>query len=138
MHTEQKGSITEAVILADLMKRGLRVLMPYSKLGRYDLAVDAAGKLVRFQCKTARLERGAITFNVATTVNKFSKAAVRRPYTASEIDWFAVYYPPSGQVFYVPIGVCGRSSFAMRLTPPKTRTKKVHYAKDFEDLILLR
>lgn len=106
MRTETKGSITEAVILADLMKRGLRVLIPYSKSGRYDLAVDVSGKLIRFQCKTARLERGAITFNVATTVNKFSKAAIRRAYTADEIDWFAVYCPPSGQIFYVPINRC--------------------------------
>jgi len=135
MHTVQKGSITEAVILADLTKRGLRVLVPYSKEGRYDLAVDA-GRLVKFQCKTARLQRGAIVFNLASTVNKFSRAAVRRPYTAAEVDWFAVYYPPSGQVFYVPKALCGRSSFALRLTPPrgKNNLKKVHYAKDFENL----
>ena len=64
------GERSEAVIFAELVKRGHRVLIPYGNNHRYDLVIDVGGRFLRAQCKTGRLRDGVIRFNtVSTRVN---------------------------------------------------------------------
>jgi len=58
-HPVDVGTRTEAVVLAELVKRGYRVLLPFGHNHRYDLVLDVEGRFVRVQCKTGRLSRGA-------------------------------------------------------------------------------
>jgi len=50
----QKGAAAEAHIAADAISLGIFVLRPMCDGGRYDLAFDVAGRLLRIQCKVAR------------------------------------------------------------------------------------
>lgn len=130
MHTKQKGDITETQVLADLVKRGLKVLTPYGENHRYDFVVDFNGKFVKIQCKTGRWSRGGISFSTCSVVSNFSKDSVRRAYTADEVDLFAVYY--EGVVYYIPQSNCGSSEFRLRLTAPKNSWQRYNKAEDFK------
>lgn len=136
MHSVQRGDISKALILADLVERGFRVLIPFSENCRYDLALDTTGKLIRIQCKTGRHLKGVVEFRVANTLH-LSKKAKRRLYTAEEIDMFAVYCPQVRKIYYVPIEVCAgiTSMMSLRVDPVRNgQNEGVRWAKDFEDL----
>jgi PD-(D/E)XK endonuclease len=51
-HPVDVGQRSEAAIIAELVKRGYRVLTPYGVNHRYDLVIDAGGRFLRAQCKT--------------------------------------------------------------------------------------
>src|SRR4029077_4235086 len=61
-HPVDVGQRTEAAVLAELVKRGHRVLIPFGVNHRYDLLLDLGGRFVRVQCKTGKLRRGVIRF----------------------------------------------------------------------------
>src|SRR5437660_8322604 len=94
-----RGKIGEAVILAALAKLGKHVLIPWGE-ERYDLALDAGGRLVRIQCKTGHIRDGCVCFKTSIT-------DARRPLGgggyAGQIDVFAVYCPQNETVYLVPI-----------------------------------
>jgi hypothetical protein len=48
-HPVDVGQRTEAVILAELVKRGYRVLLPFGINYRYDLVLDLDGRFLRVQ-----------------------------------------------------------------------------------------
>ena len=45
MNTKDKGNIGEAVILAEFMKKGISVSIPFGDNARYDLIAEFNGKL---------------------------------------------------------------------------------------------
>jgi PD-(D/E)XK endonuclease len=51
--TKAAGDITEAVVLAEFLRAGFPVLLPFGDNRRYDLVVEAGGRFLRVQCKTA-------------------------------------------------------------------------------------
>lgn len=134
MHTKTKGDITEVIILADLVKRELKVLAPFGEHSRYDLVVDVSGKFIRLQCKTGRLRNGVIKFSTASSVNNFSKKPGRKTYTNEEIDLFGVYCFETNKVYYIPISICNGSQMDLRVEPTKNNQNEgIHYAVDFEN-----
>src|SRR6266545_578658 len=62
-HPVDVGLRTEAAILAELVRRGYQVLIPFGTNQRYDLVLDMDGEFVRAQCKTGRLRKGCVLFN---------------------------------------------------------------------------
>jgi hypothetical protein len=52
-NTKTIGDATEAVVMAEFLKAGFPVLIPFGENTRYDLVVDAGGRFLRVQCKTA-------------------------------------------------------------------------------------
>jgi PD-(D/E)XK nuclease superfamily protein len=62
-HPVDVGQRTEAIVLAELVRRGYRVLTPFGTNQRYDLAIDLGDRFLRAQCKTGRLRRGTIIFH---------------------------------------------------------------------------
>src|SRR5918992_1848157 len=66
-HPVDVGQRSEAIILADLVKRGYRVLLPYGTNHRYDIVIDVGDRFLRAQCKTGRLRRGVIEFATQST-----------------------------------------------------------------------
>jgi len=105
--TSRKGSIAEALVVADVIRRGYRVSIPYCADSPYDLLVDRQGKIERVQVKFAQVIEGGIRFPCRST---------RRTYTSSNIDWLAACEPISGKCYYVPAGDLGsgRGSMVLR------------------------
>ena len=73
-HTKTIGDITQAMVLARLVEAGHEVLLPFSENQRYDLVIDHGDRFTRVQCKTGRLDRGAVVFNTCS-VNLHHPAA---------------------------------------------------------------
>jgi hypothetical protein len=65
------GQRTEAIVLAELVKLGHRVLVPFGVNHRYDFAIDLGDRFLRLQCKTARLLGGRILFNAQSIRSKY-------------------------------------------------------------------
>ena len=49
MISKEKGNIGEAIILAEFVKRGIQVSIPYGDCARYDLIAEFNGKLNKIQ-----------------------------------------------------------------------------------------
>lgn len=125
------GERTEAIILAELVKRGLRVLVPFGTNHRYDLALDMGDGFVRVQCKTGRLRNGAVCFKTAST-----RANTLRAFTRAydgEADLFLVYCPDTERVYAVSVDEAASSEGKLRVAPTANgQAKRIRWASDHE------
>lgn len=99
-HPSEVGQKTEAIILAELVKRDYRVLVPFGLNHRYDFVVDVEGEFIRIQCKTGRMRNGSINFN-ATSDSIGSK--IKGQNYIGQIDVFVMYCPDTDKVYWIPI-----------------------------------
>lgn len=67
-NTKTVGDTTEAVVLAEFMKAGIPVSVPFGENQRYDLIADVHGTLLRVQCKTGRVvqKESVLVFNATS------------------------------------------------------------------------
>jgi PD-(D/E)XK endonuclease len=129
MNPKAKGEISEAVVLAHLVKRGFAVLLPFGNNQRYDMIVDEDGQLIRVQVKTGWYSEGCVVFSAFST-NGFTGAHTTY---AGQIDVFMVYCPELGTIYRVPIGDACTSYTYLRVDPPRNKQRKrVRWAKDYE------
>jgi hypothetical protein len=130
-HPVDVGQRTEAVVLAELVKRGHRVLIPYGTNHRYDLVVDTGERFIRVQCKSGRLRAGRICFRTAS-----SRANTLRAFSRSydgEIDLFLVYCPETGRIYAVDVDDAASSMGSLRVVPAANgQVKGVRWAADHE------
>ena len=131
-HPVDVGEPSEAIILAELVKRGHRVLVPYGTNHRYDLVIDAGTRFLRAQCKTGRLRQGVIKFNTASTrVN--TRRAYTEPYDSDQIDLFLVYCSETDRVYAVDVDEATLSQGALRVDPTANgQAKRIRWAADHE------
>jgi hypothetical protein len=117
--TTQKGSIAELVIATEAVKAGVTVLRPVVEGGRYDLAFEIDGQLVRVQCKTGNLSGDVITASTRTCRHT-PRGYVRTTYDTCEVDAIAIYCPDNGGCYLVPLAdVRGRGNLHLRLAPAR-------------------
>jgi len=130
MNAKTVGDISEAMVLAALVRVGKDVLIPWGDNLRYDLAYEEGGKLIRVQCKTARpVGNGSITFPTSSRLG--NPGGKRRDYRG-QIEFFGVYYPPIQEVYLVPVNSVGVSLANLRIEPPgNNQAKKILWAKDY-------
>ena len=130
-HPVDVGQRTEAVILAELVKRGHTVLVPFGTNHRYDLVLDTARGFVRAQCKTGRLRDGVIHFNTVS-VRTNTRRAFTRAYHG-EADLFLVYCPDTERVYAVDVDEAASSNCSLRVAPAANgQAKGVRWAADYE------
>jgi PD-(D/E)XK endonuclease len=131
-HPVDVGQRSEAIILAELVKRGHPVLLPYGTNHRYDLVINVGGRFLRAQCKTGRLREGVITFNTASTrVN--TRRAYTTPYDANQIDLFLIYCPDTDRVYALDVGEAAGSHGVLRVDPAANgQAKRIRWAADYE------
>jgi len=136
--TIQRGLMTHTIILAELIKRGYEVVLPWGDHHRYDLGYveqseDTTGvKLIRVQCKTAWISQDSacLQFNTATTHT--NRKFQRKGYQGC-IECFAVYSPDTEKVYIIPIEDVADTSMNLRLKETKNhQTKGIKWAKDYE------
>lgn len=129
-HPVDVGLRSEAVITAELVRRGVTVLQPMGFNHRYDLVLDIDGEFVRAQCKTGRLRDGCIVFN-SESVRCNTKAAVRRGYDG-QADIFLVYCPDVEEIYAVPVGDAPLSHMGLRVKPTaNSQAKGIRWAADY-------
>lgn len=113
MNSKEKGELAEAIIKAELMKRGLSVLEPVGESHRYDLVIDNGGNFTRIQCKSGRLRDGSILFNVKSINYNLSETENRGYH--GDVDAFCVYCFDTEETYWVPIEDVGSTEKRLRV-----------------------
>ena len=126
-NTKIIGDKSEAVILAELVKRGKIVLIPFGDKQRYDLVVDEKGKFIRIQVKTGRLLGDTIQFPTYTATYE---SYVPKSYKG-EVDYFGVWCEELNKSYLIPIEKTGDTGCSLRIDTD-CKFKNANYACDFE------
>jgi hypothetical protein len=122
------GEKTEAIILAELIKRDYAVSVPFGYNHRYDLVIDQNGSFSRIQCKTGWIKDGKIIFNAQSSNNYTNQ---RKGYHG-DADVFLVFCPETDKVYWIQVEEVGASPY-LRIEPTKNnQSKGVRWAKDYE------
>ena len=130
-----KGDLAELKVAADLLSRGYRISFPYGEDCDYDLICDTGDRLHRIQVK--HTTSNGVVMAVKCFSHSLTNGRIRRTkrYTASSIDWLAVFDRSSGRCFYVPaeeLGA-GRSMIHLRLLETRNGQRKgIRFATDYE------
>jgi hypothetical protein len=120
LSSNDKGNIAEAAITLEAMKLGIEVLKPVAEHVRYDVAFDLGHRILRVQCKWARLQRTVAVVNLVGS-RLTTRGSIRTKYSADEIDGVAAYCEALDRVFFIPASeVADRAAVYLRIEPPKT------------------
>ena len=115
-----KGDLAEAVVAADILRRGHKIAYPFGEDWDYDLIALRHGRLERVQVKHATSDGDVI--HVRCRSHSLTGGRVRqvKHYTAETVDWIAVFDPVSDRCYYVPSSrFDGHSLLTLRLTAPR-------------------
>jgi hypothetical protein len=129
----QKGAAAEAAIASAAIQLGLVVLRPLCEGSRYDLMFDLEPKLIRVQCKLAKLVDGVLSVRLQTSRHT-PNGYVFTSYSPSEIDAVAAYSSELSRSFLLPINeVSGMCGIHLRLDQAKNnQAQGVRWADDYE------
>lgn len=130
-HPVDVGLRTEAAILAELVRRGYQVLLPFGTNQRYDLVLDINGEFVRAQCKTGRLRNGVIRFP-ARSVRTNGRKIFFRGYSG-EVEVFLVHCSETRQIYAVPVEEAPATEGWLRVDPTRNGQQEgIRWARDYE------
>ena len=131
--TNIKGSVAELRIAAAATELGIPVLQPMTEHGRYDLVFEIGGRLLRIQCKWARVESDVVVVRLCN-YRITTRGRKRTKYLAGEIDGVAAYCGDLDRVYLLPPElVVGRSQLHLRLGPPRNSQRAaLHWATEYE------
>jgi prevent-host-death family protein len=129
----RKGAIAEAVIAAEAIKLGIRVLRPAIEHEPYDLAFDRGGRLLRVQCKWAQ-RKGSVVVVRTARCRTTKRGLVRSTYIEGEIDALAAYCQDVDRCFLLPAELTlGRHAVQLRLAAPRNGQRAaINWAADYE------
>lgn len=133
-HPKDIGDRSTLAIMAALQRLGYGIYTPFGENTRCDLVVEAGESLVRVQCKTGRLRRGAIEFALCSNYGHHRNPQTYARDYHGQIDYFAVYCLQTGGVYLVPISdLPGRRQALLRYDPPRNRQRRgVRFAAQYE------
>lgn len=129
-HPKAKGEKTQAIVLAELIKRDYVVLLPFGDNQRYDFVIYENEKFIRAQCKTGTYLDGCVKFNTCSTYSNY-RGWHKRDYKG-DIDIFLVYSYEMDKVYKISIEDVGVSSTKLRVETPKKITETIKWAKNYE------
>lgn len=109
--TKSIGDIGESAILADLVKKGHKVLIPFGESLPFDLVAYINGQFVRIQVKTVNGNGKVIPVRLRT----ISNSKVSKTYSAEDTDYIAVYDITTDTCLYVPSIVFEKYTCEMRI-----------------------
>ena len=125
--------IAEAAIANEAVRLGFAVLVPAFGAPRCDMVLERAGRLIRVQCKSARLE-GEVVVIAAVTSGRSATGHIRTTYTADEVDVIAAHCAELKRCFAVSITEFAPSgTMHLRLTPARNGQRAgLHFADDYD------
>ena len=133
--TNRKGAIAEMKIATAATELGVPVLRPMTEHGRYDLAFELGGRILRVQCKWGALDREEAVIKVSLRTSYLTPAGyIKASYAPNEIDLVAVYCGALNRCYLVPSALaCGRTAIHLRVAPPRNGQRGcINLASEFE------
>lgn len=128
MNTTDRGTKSEAVSLAALVKNEWTVLIPFGPC-RYDLAAEKGGEFVRIQCKTGWKSKGCLVFSTAS-IDRMNNSRLQYD---NDADVFMVYYPEEDKLYWVPVKGAPKGFGNLRIDPPaNNQLKGIKWASEYE------
>jgi PD-(D/E)XK nuclease superfamily protein len=118
--TKLTGDTAEAVVLAEFVKMGFPVLLPFGEDHRYDMVIEAGGRFLKVQVKTASPcgwngDRSCLRFHGYSHKFEGGKFRGREDYRGSA-DLFAAFAPSTGKVYVLPVDEVPETDVWLRLT----------------------
>jgi ArsR family transcriptional regulator len=107
------GERTEAAVLAALVQAGKQVVLPFGEQRRYDLAYEEDGRLIKVQCKSGSVRKGAVCFRT----HSVGRSSIRD--YRGEVDYFGIYCHDRREVYLVPVDELPVRRGSLRVDPPK-------------------
>jgi len=121
-HTKEKGDHGNIEIIADLARKGLKIMVPLSEHLPFDLvAFDSnSGKLYKIQSKYKAMRDGKISVKLRTSYAT-KNGCVSNRYEIGSFDIMAIYCPELNKVLYCKESDLQRlnNSLTIRVTEPK-------------------
>jgi len=103
----QRGEWTELLFMTVAAGRGFNVAKPWGESRRYDVGIERGGRFLRVQVKSTDMWLG-------TCYLCQLYAYGRRPYTAKEIDFYAIYVLPADTWYIFPVrALAGKRTIAV-------------------------
>ena len=133
MNPNLAGATAESAIAAEAVRLGFDVFVPPFGSPRADLVLGICERLLRVQCKTARLRDGAVVLR-GQTCRRTATGFKHTTYTPAEIDVIAGYCPELRRCFAVPMSYFGdRVQMHLRLESARNGQRAgLHFARDYE------
>ena len=134
-----KGDRAEIEVARDLIKRGFRIAIPYGEDWDFDLIFQRPGgdALERVQVKYVESRPDVMSVRCCSHSLTNGKVRHTKKYTASMIDWLAVYDRITDRCYYVPaseLGEEGMRQMHLRLMPARNGQRiGVRSAEDYLD-----
>lgn len=116
-----------------LQAAGYAVSVPFGENVRYDLVIDDVDGLIRVQCKTGRLRRGAVRFATCSCYAHHGRPLEARRDYREQVDRFGVYCPETRGVYLIPIeDAPSRVQAALRVEPARNgQRRRIRLAADY-------
>jgi hypothetical protein len=124
------GNMSASKVMAAYIDAGFFVSVPFGDGCAYDLVVDIGPTFKRIQVKTGWHRNDCIAYKGRRRVRDSSHNGMRG-YRADEIDFFAVYYPPTKEIYVVPRSEQNGDGI-LRLGPTlNSQQKYIKWARDY-------
>jgi hypothetical protein len=121
--TTDKGDCAQAIITADLLRRGYKIALPLSSDSKFDLVAIKGNRLYRVQCKYCTSKDGVLVVRCRCTgQDNWTYYTV----AVADIEWLAAYDPNTDACYYLPsnlLGSHGRSEIHLRTAAAKQHRK---------------
>lgn len=123
---KMKGDLAELKVAADIRSRGHQIALPYGEDWLFDLVVMRHGALERVQVKHGRSDGRTLEVRALTLTITAGKVQATRKYTATDIDWLAVWDSTTDQCAYVPARELGSGMccITLRLEPARNGQRR--------------
>ena len=129
---QKRGQATEAIVKAELVSRGVPVLVPEYDNEPYDFVMEIDGGFHRVQSKTAfeATTSGAVRFRTRSVRTKSS--GYEREGYEGKIDLFAVFAPIREEIYLIPIEDVGETQMTIRYAAAGNgNTKRVNWYEEY-------
>jgi hypothetical protein len=131
--TNQKGAIAETAILHEATKQGVVVYRPAIEGARADMIFEIGPKLLRVQCKWARLVNQVVEVRARTCRRGPNGTYVRGTYSAEEVDAIAAYCMHNDSCYLLPLALfAAQTTVHLRLSAARNNQRRlVHWAETY-------
>jgi hypothetical protein len=104
IHTKTKGNIGETFVLANLIKNGFTVSLPYGENSRYDLIIETPRGLKKIQVKymSKRNDRGYYVLPLRSVQANKKKNKINY-YTKEQVDYIIGYCSDNDSCYIIPM-----------------------------------
>lgn len=132
MNTKIKGNKAEAVVIAEFVKRGIPVMLPFGDNEKYDIVVELNGAFKSVQVKYGRVSNGCVE---AELKHRIGCKRVAYASYKGKVDYIAIWCEFNDTVYLLDSLFFSVKNRAMlRIDPPKNNSaiSTVKWAKDYE------